>query len=45
MTDGKSTELPARDHVVAYEAQELEGGQGGQGGHGGTKVKPIHEME
>lgn len=42
MTDGKSTELPARDHVVAYEAQELEGGQGG---HGGTKVKPIHEME
>lgn len=39
MKDGKSTELPAQDHVVAYEAQELESG------HGGLKGKPIHEME
>ncbi|KAJ5785376.1 uncharacterized protein N7503_010588 [Penicillium pulvis] len=42
MTDRKTTELPAQDHVVAYEAQELESGPGG---HGGAKVKPIHEME
>lgn len=39
MTDVKTTEPAAQDHVVAYEAQELEGG------HGGAKVKPIHEME
>lgn len=39
MTDGKTTEPAAQDHVVAYEAQELEGE------HGGAKVKPIHEME
>ncbi|KAJ5993499.1 hypothetical protein N7451_009223 [Penicillium sp. IBT 35674x] len=39
MTAGKTTELSAQDHVVAYEAQELEGG------HAGAKVKSIHEME
>ncbi|KAJ5650383.1 uncharacterized protein N7484_004106 [Penicillium longicatenatum] len=39
MTDGKTTELPAQDHVMAYEAQEMEGG------HQGAKVKHIHEME
>ncbi|KAJ5760280.1 hypothetical protein N7520_007436 [Penicillium odoratum] len=39
MTEGKTSEMPAEDHVVAYEAQELEGTRGA------AKVLPVHEME